>query len=133
MTQTIKPNDFVYFPTVTTSTLQVKEDRVDSLYVEFGENKYYFNSKGNIDIEDIQPSLWLATAENKAKLEKFYSITLESMPVNKYEHFKETLMQFKKECEYHGSLKFSNTLNLEKLFCELCNLYEKELKDDWQY
>ncbi|MDO4441361.1 MAG: hypothetical protein Q4B81_04185 [Moraxella sp.] len=86
MTQTIKPGDLVYVPTHSLKVLSVKLDVYPTLYATDAENVLvYFHPTGlGFSYEDNtppeRPIVWLATPENKAKIEAFYGCQLEDIP-----------------------------------------------------
>lgn len=83
MNQEIKLGDIVYMPTVSNDCLEVRCNYAnkDALFVRIGEfnHEYYFNRLGVL-YGGVRPSVYLATPENKAKLEVFYGIQLEDIP-----------------------------------------------------
>lgn len=91
MIQNIKLNDFFYIPHVSTCIFTVKCLH-NKLYVDCGYEEFDFLPSGKLDHDDVAPLVYLATPEIKAKLEEFYGITLEDIPVDeKLEEFKNVL------------------------------------------
>lgn len=82
MTQTIKPNDLVYIP-----SLSNKLQKVDNnMTIDDGYNRYVIDEYGRKNDFDTgkyhtQPFAFLATAKNKEKLEQVYG-ELEAIPVD---------------------------------------------------
>ena len=93
MTQKIKPNDLIYIPHFSTCILTALEYIFhDRLCIDFEGEEFSFLSNGKVKYNDTAPLIYLATPENKAKLEEFYGITLEDIPVDEdklIEMFKE--------------------------------------------
>lgn len=83
MTQLIKPNDLVYIPHFSTCILTAVEyNSHGRLCIDFEVEEYSFLSNGKLQYDDAAPVVYLATPENKAKLEEFYGITLQDIPVD---------------------------------------------------
>ena len=83
MTQLIKPNSLIYIPHFSTCILTAMEYNFhDRLCVDFEGEEFSFLSNGKIKYDDAAPLIYLATPENKAKLEEFYGITLQDIPVD---------------------------------------------------
>lgn len=88
--QEIKAGDYVYIPSESTKPIQCfyDEDK-DCLRINFEENNawVWFDKNGcligKLDKTNI-PLLWLATPENKAKIEEFYGCQLEDIPVDEH-------------------------------------------------
>lgn len=82
MIQTIKPNDLVYIPHLSTCLHKVKLCSNSILCVDYAGEQFSFLSSGKLDPDDVTPLVYLATPENKHKLEEFYDIVLEEIPVD---------------------------------------------------
>lgn len=67
-----KAGDKVYFPTVSTSVLILKESDKDGRSYPFEVIGYTFTKDGKLLTSDIRPSLFHATEENRKKLQDFY-------------------------------------------------------------
>lgn len=87
MTQQIKAGDYVYIPSESLEPLQCfYDERKGCLRIDFKEiNAWvWFDENGcligKLDKTNI-PLLWLATPENKAKIEQFYGCELENPPI----------------------------------------------------
>lgn len=78
----IKVNDLVYIPHISSSIFTVKCTIMDDLYVDDDHGGFDFYDDGKAYPDDNFPLVYLATPENKARLEDFYGITLEDIPVN---------------------------------------------------
>lgn len=87
--QTIKPSDLVYYPTLSNKAFECFKDVLNPelLQVRIHDHILSFDSKGNIFLNAITPSVYLATPENKKKLEEFYGIQLEDVQKTKEETF----------------------------------------------
>lgn len=85
MTQIIKHDDLVYIPSITFKLQKVIKDRRDLLIVyTAGREIYRINPEGHLysphkNDWHIQPFAFLATPENKEKLEQVYG-GLEDIP-----------------------------------------------------
>lgn len=87
MTQTIKPNDLVYIPSRTKCICLVKPNKEDTFIVSDENLIHHINSQGELYDFSLaewveQPFAFLATPENKEKLEQVYG-KLEDIPVDK--------------------------------------------------
>lgn len=82
MTQNIKPNDLVYIPYLSTRIFTATHSYHSKLCVVYEEEEFDFLPSGKLDHNDVVPLVYLATPENKIKLEEFYGITLEDIPVD---------------------------------------------------
>lgn len=76
MTQLIKPNDLVYTPSETEKVYKV-EPNGDEFIIDYGDFIYHINAQGQkycteVDSWGTQPFAFLATPENKEKLELVY-------------------------------------------------------------
>lgn len=92
MTQTIKPNDLVYIPHISTRIFTTQPGYGSKLCVYYGQEELDFLSNGKLAYDDVAPVVYLATPENKTKLEEFYGVTLEDIPVDEeVEKFSEAL------------------------------------------
>lgn len=87
--QTIKPSDLVYYPTLSNKALECFKDVLNPelLQVRVLDRILTFDSKGNTFSIAITPSVYLATPENKKKIEEFYGIQLEDVQKTKEETF----------------------------------------------
>lgn len=101
MNREIKAGDYVYIPSESTKPIQCfyDEDK-DCLRIDFKEknNSWVWFDKngyliGKFDKTNI-PLLWLATPENKAKIEHFYGINLEDVPFNEVIEFERVLSSY---------------------------------------
>lgn len=82
MTGSIKPNDLVYIPHLSTCIFTAKHFFHSKLCVDYGDEELDFFPSGKLNHDDVAPLVYLATPENKAKLENFYGITLKDIPVD---------------------------------------------------
>lgn len=82
MTQTIKPNDLIYVPHLSTCIFTAKQVFHSRLSILCGHEEFDFLPSGKVEHDDVAPLAYLATPEIKAKLEEFYGITLEDIPVD---------------------------------------------------
>lgn len=95
MTQTIRVNDFVYIPSRTKCACRVKPNK-GGLIVEDGEIINHIDAQGYLYDFSLakwveQPFAFLATPENKEKLEQVYG-KLEDIPADEeLEKFSEVL------------------------------------------
>lgn len=107
MTQLIKPNDLVYIPHFSTCILTAVEyNSHGRLCIDFEEEEYSFMSDGKLQYNDVAPLVYLATPENKAKLEEFYGITLQDIPVDEeLEKFSRAVQELS---NYYASLCISD-------------------------
>lgn len=82
--QEIKEGDYVYYPKSSNKLFKVVRNPAGNLAILL-DNKHYLTVDiyGRLSIYDKTPSVYLATSENKDKLEAFYGITLEDIPVDK--------------------------------------------------
>lgn len=85
MTQQIKAGDYVYIPTYSRKALKViknLESNVRPLRVFINDDTFIdFHENGLSSKYHIEPIAFLATPENKAKIEQFYGCELESPPI----------------------------------------------------
>lgn len=83
--QVIKVGDYVYIPSYSNKPLLVgnANSPIWDYCVEINKIVIYLHSNGLSSPNHIQPIAWLATLENKAKIEAFYDIELEDTPVVK--------------------------------------------------
>lgn len=109
MTQLIKPNDLVYIPSETKKVYEVVPHS-DVFIVSDGDFRYYINAQGQRLIPEltswsVQPFAFLATPENKEKLELVYG-ELEDIPVDKeLEKFSKALNELS---HYYANLYLSD-------------------------
>lgn len=95
MTQLIKPNDLVYIPSETEKVYKV-EPNGDDFIIDYGDFIYHINAQGHKFCTELgswgsQTFAFLATPENKEKLELAYG-KLEDIPVDEeLEKFSKTL------------------------------------------
>lgn len=83
MTQEIKAGDYVYIPSYSSKVLLVctaNSDKWDYCAEINNDLVIYFHNNGLSSDNHTQPIVWLATPENKAKIEQFYGIELEDVP-----------------------------------------------------
>lgn len=112
MTQNIKPNDLVYVPTHSLKVLTVKSDTYPTLYATDNENVlvYFYPTGLGFSYEDDsnpqRPIVWLATPENKAKIEAFYDCQLEDTPVDK--ELEDFINELNKLSSFYIKLKSSD-------------------------
>lgn len=113
MTQTIKANDLVYIPTHSLKVLTAKLDANHTLYatdragvlVHFYPTGLGFRHAADSGPE--RPIVWLATPENKAKIEAFYGCQLEDIPVDEeLEKFSKALNELS---TFYAKLDSSNS------------------------
>lgn len=85
MTQNIKPNDLVYVPSETNTLQKVICDNnklaIDNGYYRYAINKQGYKYDFDLATWGTQPFAFLATPENKEKLEQVYG-KLEDIPVD---------------------------------------------------
>lgn len=115
MTQTIKPNDLVYIPHISTCIFTAQPDYGSKLCVYYGQEELDFLSNGKLAYDDVAPVVYLATPENKTKLEEFYGITLEDIPVDEeVEKFSEALNElpafYARLSSYDGNFRPSDNV-----------------------
>lgn len=93
-----KSGDSVYVPNLSHKVLAVsKAPEPDNLFVRYylptgRSEEFYFDSYGKAKGE-LQPSVLLATQDNKERAEAFYNIVLEDVPENQSLHVFETLLE----------------------------------------
>lgn len=162
MTQEIKAGDYVYIPSESLKPIKCFYDEDNEcLRINFDDiNAHvWFNENGcligKLDKTNI-PLLWLATPENKAKIEQFYGIELEDVPVdddvelfkvmldislsetekgnfNKEKHFDTLVQMFKergKKMNNHELLLICSQLADAKHLLRHANLYTKGSADE---
>lgn len=80
----IKPGDYVYVPSHSRKALLVGADSsgVLEVCVEDKDVFVYFDNKGLPSVYHEHPIAWLATPENKTRIEEFYECVLEDPPVD---------------------------------------------------
>lgn len=117
MTQTIKPNDLVYVPSMTNTLQKVIRDN-NKLAIDDGYYRYAIDEQGykyDFDLATwgTQPFAFLATPEMKEKLEQVYG-KLEDIPVDEeLEEFKSTLNELSSFwAEMPDRAKYSSTNQL---------------------
>lgn len=99
MREQIKAGDYVYIPTYSRKALLVKDSKVitsrETTNLEVWiENKgivIYLDSMGLSSVNHIESIAFLATPENKARIEQFYGCELEDVPKRKIDipfHYK---------------------------------------------
>lgn len=131
MTQEIKAGDYVYIPSESLKPIKCFYDedneclRINfndiNAHVWFDENGCLI---GKLDKTNI-PLLWLATPENKRKIEQFYGISLEDTPVdrlalsNKVQEFRDMMNEY--SCKTH----LYYTQNHHELSDEIEELHQK--------
>ncbi|UZA19170.1 hypothetical protein [Moraxella bovis] len=133
MTQTIKPNDLVYIPTHSLKVLTAKLDAYPTLYATDGSNvlvHFYPTGLGFTFEDDSNPErpiVWLATPENKAKIEAFYGCQLEDIPVD--EELEDFINGLNELSNFYSELKLSDgnfkaSVKMEKLKSIKSNLIQ---------
>ena len=117
MTQLIKPNNLVYIPHFSTCILTVLEYNFHGrLCIDFEGEEFSFLPNGKVKYNDAAPLVYLATPENKAKLEEFYGITLQDIPVDEeLEKFSKALNEistfYANLCSSDGNFRPSDKLD----------------------
>lgn len=81
MKQKIKAGDYVYIPTYSRKALLAQSD-TRMMYVYINNTiQPRIDKNGFNSVHDIEPIAFLATPENKARIEQFYGCELENPPI----------------------------------------------------
>lgn len=120
MIQHIEPGDLVFAPEYSNKVLVVHTDLYGRYFVSDSGKVLYFNSLGFIDNSQIHPSVWLATPENKTKLERFYGTEL-------HKPFEDDFQSFVKTLDKYTTLIANQSDNQDEevaLYSQLLHLYK---------
>lgn len=82
MKEQIKAGDYVYIPHYSRKALLVQSDHARMMYVYINNTiQPRIDKNGFNSVHNIEPVAFLATPENKAKIEQFYGCELENPPI----------------------------------------------------
>lgn len=126
MSQEIKSGDYVYIPSYSNKPLLVKntETGVVIPFEVFVKERVSitFHENGKSSPHHIQPIAWLATPENKAKIETFYGCQLEDAP-DDVKEFENLLLEL---CELCSQNKQSLSVKIGMKQVKLIEMFKEK-------